>query len=330
MSTSNKRAAIALALALTFLLSALTWVNVRAQGETPPQADSPAKCGQCHPEVYDAWYLGAHGAQQTAHMLSQQTRCTACHKEIPTLDTTGTPGIPGSDFMTTPGQPNNCELCHVTGYDPQTGGWKEDGITCLACHSPMPANHPDNPAPVHKETDMCRNCHTNDRFGWESWQTSAHYRNEMTCSLCHNPHTTSIKLKVGEKDASSLCENCHTAEAHNAQHSIHAKTGITCIGCHLGDPSGPDDFHKVPNHSFKPSVETCMKCHSTAMHTAPETVAAHTPTPEPPIVQATATATSTPAAAPLFLPPSPVQLAGMTALAGLIGGIALNAIRKRM
>jgi predicted CXXCH cytochrome family protein len=317
-----------IALALTALLTCLTWLNVRAQEGAPPQqTGTSSECASCHPDVYEAWHLGRHSEVQTGHVLGESTNCMACHKEIP-LPTDIS--MPTSDYPAMQGQPSTCMTCHTTGYDPETGKWKADGITCEACHSPMPADHPAKMAPIHDETGMCRNCHTGDRFGWESWQTSAHYQNDMVCSTCHNPHTTSLKLMSGEKDASSLCQNCHRAQSQNAQHSAHAKTGITCVGCHLGEPIGPDDFHKIPDHDFRPSLDLCMECHSAEMHAGQVIVATDTPTLQPSIIERTVIATLSPGVPQLSLTPNPFQVVGMTALAGLVGGIVLNAIRKRL
>lgn len=314
-------------LALTALFACLTWVNVRAQEGIPPQSSTPSDCAKCHSDVYDAWRLGAHSEARTGHVLGESTNCMACHKEIPIPTSNSTSG---SQFPAMQGQTSTCMTCHTTGYDPETGKWKADGVTCDSCHSPMPANHPEEPAPVHKETEICKTCHTNERFGWKSWQTSAHYQNDMVCSVCHNPHTTSLKLMAGGEDASSLCQNCHPTESNNAQHSTHAKTGVTCVGCHLGEPTGPDDFHKVPDHDFKPSVDICMKCHFEEMHAGQLAAATDTPTPKPPAVQGTAVAALSPNEAPLSVPPNPFHLVGITALAGLIGGVVLNVIRKRI
>jgi predicted CXXCH cytochrome family protein len=316
------RKRVLFALALTALLTCLTWINVRAQDGTPPLAGTASDCKECHPDVYDAWRLGAHSEIQTNHILGQSTNCMACHKEFPV---TASKSTTGSDFPVLQGQPA-CMTCHTTGYDSGTGKWKADGVTCEACHSPMPADHPAKLAPIHNETDMCKTCHTSDRFGWESWQTSAHYQSDMVCSVCHNPHTTSLILMSGEKDASSLCQNCHKNESQNAQHSAHAKTGITCVDCHLGEPTGPDDFHKIPDHDFKPNLQTCMKCHSAEMHAGKIVIITATSSPtDKPTLSVTLSANE--ASQPIL--PKPFHLAGMTALIGMVGGIVLAVVRKR-
>ncbi|MBK7219238.1 MAG: hypothetical protein IPH95_19830 [Candidatus Promineofilum sp.] len=40
------------------------------------------------------------------------------------------------------GSPDECLACHTTGFDPETGEFKEGGVGCLACHSPFPATTP--------------------------------------------------------------------------------------------------------------------------------------------------------------------------------------------
>ena len=310
-------------LALTVLLACLSWTSVRAQNGAPPPASSPSDCAACHSDVYDAWRLGAHSETRTSHVLGESGKCIACHKEIPA--TTLSPSL-SSQFPAMQGE-SACMTCHTTGYDPITGKWKADGVTCEACHSPMPSNHPKQMAPIHSETDMCKTCHTSERFGWESWQSSAHYQNNMVCTVCHNPHTTSLKLMSGQDTPSSLCQNCHKIESQNSQHSAHTQAGITCVSCHLGEPTGPDDFHKIPDHSFKPSLEICMKCHATEMHAGQLVLFDTSPATETPAPIPTVTAGITASARPL--PPNPFHVAGLTALAGLVGGMVLSIIRRR-
>jgi predicted CXXCH cytochrome family protein len=221
-------------------------------------------CENCHTEIHAAWHQGAHGDQQMTVSLSKSNQCTACHKStVPQNNASGVPAFEAS--WVAQGRQPNCLLCHVTGYDVATNTWKADGISCEACHI-VDAGHPQSAASISQTAELCRRCHTGERFGWESWQESKHFTEGMLCSTCHDPHTNNLKIASGEKDASSLCKTCHTEEAANSQHAVHETTGVSCVACHLGKPTGPDDFHQTPKHDFKPSLQTCLDCHQEVSH----------------------------------------------------------------
>jgi predicted CXXCH cytochrome family protein len=285
---------------------------------------------------------GAAHAAAAAQTPAPST-CNACHPRSFTGEVHGlgtkNPGFAAA--WQAQNKPAECLACHVTGYDPKTDQWKSDAITCEACHSPIPGDHPDQNIPVDKSNDLCAKCHNDSRFGWSDWKTSVHYQQNMACVTCHDPHLP--KRAAGEV-VSVICENCHKDMSQRSEHSTHTAAGVTCIQCHLGPKKGPDEFHKVPDHSFKPVVETCNGCHASQMHDANPTAAASlTPTP---VVESTAVATATPVMA--VSPQSPAAgssilsdgVAGLTPLdlgffaaallgIGAIGGLFLSPITRQ-
>jgi predicted CXXCH cytochrome family protein len=266
--------------------------------------------------------------------------CVACHKDI--LDTwqQGPHGKSFSDPVfaeawDSQGKPGQCLVCHTTGYDPATGKSRAEGVTCEACHSPIPADHPNDNMPVDKSPELCGKCHSDPRFATENWKLSAHYQRSMTCSVCHNAHTASMKTIEGQDptaDASPLCANCHKDAMKNFPTSKHAEAGVTCVNCHLSfnvndtRDQGMGDAHKAPDHNFLPTLDTCNKCHSDQMHAPGQAVAAAafniekmggTPTPEPSPVSPTLAVASMPT------PVSPLGYAVMAGLLGLAGGVVM-------
>jgi len=227
-----------------------------------------------------------------------------------------------------------CMSCHATGFDPETGTVKSNGITCEACHGEMSADHPTRKMPVPDTTDLCRKCHSEARFNWDSWKNSMHYQADMKCTTCHDPHTTKFKLvDATVTDPSELCINCHKDQAQDYQHSIHAKSNVSCVDCHLGSRKGKDDFHQVPDHSFMPSLDTCNGCHANQMHSVGEAIkpagmtaaivkATETITPVPLLTPVTAVTANPPAAANFL------GFAGMAGLIGLLGGVVFRTIRR--
>jgi len=267
--------------------------------------------------------------------------CVACHKDLVDTWQQGPHGQALSDPIfaaswSSQGKPGACLVCHTTGYDPSTGTSEAEGVSCEACHSPIPANHPTENMPVDKSTDLCGKCHSDPRFSTESFIMSAHYKRDMSCVVCHDQHSAGMRTVAGTDnktgDASDLCENCHKDAMKNFPASKHAEAGVTCVNCHLGfniasKNESLTDAHRAPDHNFIPSLETCNKCHADQMHAPGEAAAAAaikveelggTATPEP-----TSVATPVPPATDQPLPVSPLGFAAIAGLLGLAGGMVL-------
>lgn len=325
---------IVLVIAGVIVAVARTQESTLAQVPTPPIMPTKAtadNCASCHSEVHEMWHKGGHGDTRGAEALAQQGNCLACHKEIPesSMPDSSPENLTFSKFWAEQGKPTNCLQCHATGYDPATGTWKTDGITCETCHSPIPSNHPNDTIPVDKNTDLCHTCHTDARFGWDTWNESAHSKNNITCTNCHNPHSTALKpVDESATDASSLCENCHRDMPRKTAHLEHVATGATCVMCHVGPSKGGDDFHKVPDHDFKPKLDACNSCHADQMHGEgkPVSIAVIQDIPAAE-VEASVKPASVVSAAPAQV--SPYGYAGLAAAFGLIGGFVWRKITMR-
>ncbi len=287
--------------------------------ETQPTAAAPVpyltydSCIACHDDIYKSWLQGPHG-----QALADPIFAEAWNSQ---------------------GKPGACLICHTTGYDPATGTSKSEGVSCEACHSPIPVNHPTDNMPVDNSPDLCGKCHSDPRFATENWKLSAHYQRDMTCTMCHDQHSAGMKTiegaEVSTGDASALCANCHKGAMQNFPTSKHAEAGVTCVNCHLGfNVAGQDvsnanftEAHRAPDHNFMPTLATCNKCHANQMHSPGEAAAAAaikieeiggTPTPKP-----TAAATAIPPVTNQPLPVGPLGFAVMAGLLGLAGGMVL-------
>ena len=310
-----------LLIAIMFALLAAGATLVFAHADNGPTATPPTEkatadnCADCHKDIYNEWQNSLHG-QSTSDTIF-------------------------INVWNAQGQPGACLVCHTTGYDPATGKSQAQSVNCVACHSPIPANHPVDSIPVDKSSDSCSRCHSDPRFETSNWKMSAHYQRNMTCTVCHDAHTAGMKTVAGAAsttDASDLCINCHKDAMQNFPTSKHAQAGVTCVNCHLGfnvsssstNADGTVDFvsaHKAPDHSFVPSLATCNKCHSNQMHGPGEAAAVSaikaeeiggTPTPEP-----TAIVTPVPPVTNQPTPVSPIGFASMAGLIGLAGGMVL-------
>jgi predicted CXXCH cytochrome family protein len=249
----------------------------------------------CHPKFNDAWQSGAHGHATDDPLFDQ--------------------------MWTDQGKPGACLVCHVTGYDPALGTWQADGVACEACHGTVPIEHSTDPAAnpvlVDRTNDLCGRCHSGDRFNMQDWQTSTHFERAMTCTVCHDPHSATLKTVEGQEEAgsSALCINCHSEVSMNFPYSQHNQAGVSCVDCHLRHfETRSDDVHAMPDHSFTASIATCSSCHADQMH-AQSTELATTETESAPTTQPE----STPIPGEVAADPSPVSPLGFAGLAGLIG-----------
>jgi Cytochrome c554 and c-prime len=264
-----------------------------AYASSPVQADQPSAenstgelaasgeldCQSCHPAFYEGWENGIHG-QAGSDPAFQKAWQEA-------------------------GKPPNCLTCHVTGYDPATNTWESDGITCERCHGPISPNHPAEPMPVDRTAKICGDCHTETYF---QWQASAHRQQDLECSVCHDPHTNSLKAP----DDQTLCASCHKARSSNFSHTAHSQQGLACADCHMADLNQQGvQAHGEQDHSFFVSLTTCNSCHVYEMH---DPVAVHveqpTPTPDPMGSVETLSVVAT---------PEPVNPMGFAILAGVVG-----------
>jgi predicted CXXCH cytochrome family protein len=119
-----------------------------------------------------------------------------------------------------------------------------------------------------------------ENFEYGSFVQSKMYKEGVTCSNCHNPHT--LKLKA---EGNGVCLQCHGASQFDTpKHHHHpvGSTGAMCVNCHM--PSkiymGVDERH---DHSFRiprpaqsvvlGTPNACNQCHTdkTADWTAKQT-----------------------------------------------------------
>ena len=294
---------ILIALMFALLAAGITLVVASAQDGTPPPAQTTSNdCAVCHTEFETAWHSGPHGQAGSDPIFL--------------------------DEWTKQGKPGACLVCHTTGYDPATATFKEDGVTCEACHGPAPADHPKTPMPVDRTTDLCGRCHSDTRFGWQDWQVSTHHQRGMDCATCHDPHSAALKTVPGPRlekktdQVSALCINCHKEHSMNFSYTTHNQRGVSCVDCHVNHLETVDrTAHTVPDHSFNASLDSCNTCHAQEMHNSAETTNTNQTTLpisiEPPAEIKLASITPEPDAV------SPIGFSLLAGIIGLAGGMVL-------
>lgn len=277
--------------ALPFGLVSVVW----AQAYSPdmPQEQAQMACQDCHPAIQAAWEESHH---------SQGLTCQECHLKVQSGQ------IPlderNHNLVLTNGH-GECMSCHTT-YDPSTDTGGGPGITCDACHNPVPEDHPDKPMPMDNSPEVCGRCHIETMF---EWQASKHRLRDLTCVSCHGPHSTTLRAE----DASALCASCHRERAANFAHTAHSQQGMSCADCHLGTlEEVAIEGHAKRDHSFNVRLETCNACHSYQMH---DPVEVHTDIARPTPLELG----SPPITSGVSVEPEPVNPFSFALLSGLIG-----------
>ena len=106
-------------------------------------------------------------------------------------------------------------------------------------------------------------------YVWGSFQQSRMQHAGVTCSDCHDPHSTQLR-EPGEK----VCYQCHNAENYaSRKHHFHQQdsTGSNCVECHMPATTfmGVDRRHdhgfRIPRPDLSVDIgspNACNQCHS--------------------------------------------------------------------
>lgn len=280
---------LAFALPLALISFALAQASpVRQAGGFAPD------CQECHSSIQAAWEGGSHSQALVDPVFKQAWDAV--------------------------GNPNDCLSCHTTGFDPVTGTSEESGVTCAACHDPVPANHPLSPASMSHAADSCGECHTDTLF---EWQSSQHGQSDLTCVNCHDPHANTLKAE----DTSTLCASCHGTRVSAFGHSAHAAQDLTCTDCHIGETDGPMGMGSARHtHTFAVDLDTCTECHENELHNPAVAMLIEAGTPVPPVSMSSGQPTTVnhdPQTG------SPLGVATFTGLMGLAIGIVLAPLLEK-
>ncbi|MBO8170080.1 MAG: hypothetical protein H0Z35_13005 [Thermoanaerobacteraceae bacterium] len=175
-----------------------------------------------------------------------------------------------------------CGQCHNTGFNPETGAWAENGISCEACHGPGEAHAQTADASKivsNPGVEMCESCHGGDR--------------QVGPMREADNHLTFFSKKVdGEGYYADSCIECHSATVRLAEEKgepvptledfrngsyQNDRYGITCVVCHDPHANTGEEFQlrdfEVP--AFVPEEEkanwfaawdmpakVCVDCHT--------------------------------------------------------------------
>ncbi|MBI3762103.1 MAG: hypothetical protein HY260_09615 [Chloroflexi bacterium] len=194
----------------------------------------PDTCKTCHPEQAEAWADAPHAdaAKVTAFVEAWQAAKS----------------------------PGYCLSCHTTGYDPNTGKYAFEGVTCESCHGAFVAGHPQKPMTMDSSPQACGRCH---KSTLNEWEISLHGKQDIGCVACHDVHGATVKTG----SATELCSKCHAAMAANVAHASSSGKGLSCADCHVGPRTGdPTEGHANTGHTFQVGTGTCSRCHADEVH----------------------------------------------------------------
>jgi predicted CXXCH cytochrome family protein len=82
---------------------------------------------------------------------------------------------------------------------------------------------------------------------------------------CHDPHSQQPLFE----NADDLCINCHREGMGDYLNDLHVQKDIGCVDCHalVIPPEVPPEDGIVPTgHTFSISPQTCVACHTDALH----------------------------------------------------------------
>jgi Flp pilus assembly protein TadD len=106
-------------------------------------------------------------------------------------------------------------------------------------------------------------------YEWGSFVQSKMYREGVTCSDCHDPHSA----KLTQVSMNSVCGKCHMLSKFGAAEHTHHKpqsTGALCVNCHMPTrtymvvDARRDHSFRVPRPDFSVAYGTpnaCNQCH---------------------------------------------------------------------
>jgi len=219
------------------LFTGLVYASPPAQSDDPgAELLSDDDCRECHLDVADSWTHSPHAHAYDDPGFQQQWI-----------------GL---------GSPDNCLACHTTNYIASSGTYDAQGVSCKACHGTATVNHPPEIVPTKADTDYCGSCHTTTL---SEWRKTGHASTDVGCMDCHEPHSQQPLFENHD----DLCINCHQDDMEDYLNDLHVQKDIGCVDCHalvIPPDVAPDDGIVPTGHSFNITPETCVACHTDALH----------------------------------------------------------------
>ena len=192
---------------------------------------NPAACAECHQNEHREWLTSPHAQASLSDVFRQ---------EFAQLR-----------------QPTYCMGCHASGYNPQTGEYLFEGVTCSSCHyTEGDFEHPPAPVVVASNSSACGVCHSGAHAPtYDEWLVGAHSRSGIDCVDCHTPHDNGLR----QGDVNTTCGNCHQEALVDP---VHMGEDLDCTDCHMKRELDASGVHVIrTGHSMLIDPGTCAECH---------------------------------------------------------------------
>jgi len=213
-------------------------------------------CQTCHGPASN--HLAASGStakRENITLLLNSTLCGECHNAGGNISSNHHPTY------------NEWELSghNTSGSLP---GFITSNPECANCHEAWSAMK-------HVETGTFR---TEFRLSGEDAELTW----EISCAVCHDPHSLGSANTQLRLPADELCQRCHTQEdaapgvaVHHPQAEVRNNTagyltdrsdldymeGLACSKCHMAENNAG-----LPNHTFNPNPYSCVTCHGAPVY----------------------------------------------------------------
>jgi predicted CXXCH cytochrome family protein len=174
-----------------------------------------------------------------------------------------------------------CSTCHdevfksfakTTHSHLQKAGWKSERVGCESCHGPGKA-HVDGGGDKTKirtfeaETpkqisETCLACHAG-REEHNNYRRGEHWRNDIACTDCHSPHSSSRVPVLLKGDGSSSLQPVGPFAAHASNFEpvrlLKKHEAQLCMTCHNETKS---QFNRPFHHKVLEGAMKCSDCHN--------------------------------------------------------------------
>jgi predicted CXXCH cytochrome family protein len=112
--------------------------------------------------------------------------------------------------------------------------------------------------------------------------TKAEWRG-ITCGDCHDPHEDTGHIAQLREDEEEICEMCHDP-GHGTLRNIEIEgeptldreefpymNEVKCVECHMFSTGhGTPEEYAIQGHTFEPTIEACVNCHTDIYDIMPE------------------------------------------------------------
>jgi DmsE family decaheme c-type cytochrome len=258
---------------MVFAVAALGWMSVFAQSPTPsPAASAPRMatymgekaCRECHSQEDSHFSDTLHAKTFRLNPKNDREKqvCEACHGpgSLHVKNTKDKSLI--VSFTRSWGTPvalqnESCLNCHKGGnrlHWPNSIH-QTNQLACADCHNPMEKVSPNGLLVKTTISEVCMNCHQQQRAEFNKRSHMPLPEGKMTCVDCHNPHGTVTKPLLKGDSVNAVCYSCH-AEKRGPFLWEHAPVRENCSNCHVPHGSNNDKLLV----SARPLL--CQQCHS--------------------------------------------------------------------